>query len=70
MSSINHKCNSSVVKHMLANPKVRGSILNRAEISFFGPARIYTSFTQKLQEKTRVPNKIGTREMELTESRV
>ena len=44
MSSINHKCNSSVVKHMLANPKVRGSILSLAELSSFGPARIYTSF--------------------------
>ena len=43
MSSINQECNSSVVKHMLANPKVRGSILSQAEL-FFSPARIYTSF--------------------------
>ena len=51
MSSINHKYNSSVVKHMLANPKVRGSILTQAELSFCGHALEFTRvFKQKLQE--------------------
>ena len=51
MSSIYHKCNSSVVKHMLANPKVRGSILTQAELSFFGPARIYMSFYTEIKRE-------------------
>ena len=69
MSSINHKCNSSVVKHMLANPKVNGSILSQAEY-FLVLHECTQVFTQKLQDKTRVQNTRGTREMELTESRV
>ena len=35
---------------MLANQKVKGSILSLAELSFCGHARIYTSFHR---EKTR-----------------
>ena len=69
MSSINHKCNSSVVKHMLANPKVKGSILSQAEL-FLVLHECTQVFTQKLQDKTRVQNTRGTQEMELTESRV
>ena len=34
MSSINHKYNSSVEIHMLANQKVMGSILSQAELRF------------------------------------
>ena len=38
---------------MLANPKDRASILSRGELSFFGPARIYTSFyTEITSENT------------------
>ena len=48
MSSFNHKCNSSVAKHMLANQKVGGSILSQGEHSFCGPARIYTSFYREM----------------------
>ena len=69
MSSINHKCNSSVVKHMLPSPKVKGSILSQAE-HFLVLHECTRVFTQKLQDKTRVQNTRGTREMELTESRV
>ena len=48
MSSTNHKCNSSVEKYMLADQKVRGSILSQAEHSFCGPAQIYTSFHREI----------------------
>ena len=44
MSLIKHIYTSSVEKHMLANQKVRGSILSQAEISFCCPVRIYTTF--------------------------
>ena len=33
---------------MLANQKVRGSILSQAEYSFCGPVRIYTSFHREI----------------------
>ena len=33
---------------MLANQKVRGSILSQAEHSFCGPGRIYTSFHREI----------------------
>ena len=53
MSFTNHKHNSSVEKHLLANQKVSGSILSQAEHSFCGPARIYTSFHRDItREKT------------------
>ena len=47
MSAKNHKCTSSVEKHMLANQKVRGSILSQAGHNFCGPARIDTSFLHR-----------------------
>ena len=70
MSSYNHKYTSSVAKHMLANQKVWGSILRQGKHSFCGPAQIYTSFYREITRKTTVQNTRGTREMELTESRV
>ena len=51
---------------MLANQKVRGSILHK----FLLACTNLRVFTQKLPGKTRVQNTRGTREMELTESRV
>ena len=69
MSSINHKYNSSVERHMLANQKVRGSILQQC-IVFVVLYEFTRVFRQKLQGKTRVQNTRDTRERELTESRV
>ena len=48
MSSNNHKCTSSVEKHILANQKVRGLILSLADHSFCGHAQIYTSFYREI----------------------
>ena len=62
MSLYNHKCISSVAKHMLANQKVRGSILPQAVPSFCGPARIYTSFYREMtREKTSSKHERHTR---------
>ena len=36
---------------MLANQKVRSSILSQAEHSFCGPARIYASFHREITKK-------------------
>ena len=53
MTPINQKYNSSVEKHMLANQKVRGSILSKAELNFCCFVRIYTSFyTEITRENT------------------
>ena len=60
MSSNNHKCTSSVDEHMLANQKVRGSILSQGEHSFCGPAQIYTIFYREITRETRVQNIRGT----------
>ena len=71
MSSIKHEYTSSVVRHMLAYLKVRGLIpLVRQCLVFVVMYESTRLFTQKLQVKTRVQNTRGTREMELTESRV
>ena len=68
MSTISHKYNSSVEKHLLGNLKVWGSV---RQISVFVFLYKFTRvFTQKSQLKTQVQNTRGTREMELTESRV
>ena len=67
----NNNNTSSVERHMLANQKVRVSILSQADLSFCCPVHEFTQvFTQKLQGKTRVQNTRGTREIKLTESRV
>ena len=50
MSSNTHNKASSVERHLLANLKVRGSILSLAGHCFRGHAQIYTSFHR---EKTR-----------------
>ena len=48
-----HIYTSSVEKHMLANQKVRGSILSLAELSFCCPVQIYTTFyTEIIRENT------------------
>ena len=63
MSQIKQEYNSSVERHVLANQKVWGSIPSQGMPFLFCPVLIYTSFTQKLQGKTRVKNMGGTREM-------
>ena len=63
MSPIKQEYNCSVVRHMLGNQKVWGSIPSQVMPVLFGPVLIYTSFTQKLQGKTHVKNTGGTREM-------
>ena len=63
MSPIKQEYNSSVERHMLANQKVWGSILSQGMPFLFCPVLIYTSFTLKLQGKTRVKNMGDTREM-------
>ena len=63
MSPIKQEYNSSVERHMLANQKVWGSIPRHGRPFFFCPVLIDTSFTQKLQGKTRVKNMGGTWEM-------
>ena len=55
---------------MLANLKVRGSILSLAEHFFVVMHEFTRVFIEKIQGKTEVQNTRGTREMELTESRV
>ena len=67
MPLMKHKYTSSGERHMVANQKVWGSILDSVTflLSFYEFTRV---FTQKLQGKTRVQNTRGTREMELTES--
>ena len=67
--NINHKYNSSVERHMLADSKVRGSILHQCLV-FVVLYEFTQVFRQKLQGKTRVQNTRGARERELTESRV
>ena len=62
MSPIQQEYNSSVERQMLANQKVWCSIPSQGMPFLFCPV-IYTSFTQKLQGKTRVKNTGGTREM-------
>ena len=53
MSTISHKYNRSIEKHLLADQKVWGSILSQAEPSFCFPVRIYTSFyTEITRENT------------------
>ena len=47
MSSFNHKCNSSVAKHMLANQKVGGSILSQGEHSFLWSCMHLHEFLQR-----------------------
>ena len=64
-----HEYSSSVERHMQANLKVWGSKLRQGSIFSF-QVRIYTSFYTEIKGKTRVQNTRGTREMELTESRV
>ena len=54
MSPIKQEYNSSVERHLLANQKVWGSIQSQGMPFLFCPVLIYTSFTQKLLEKTRV----------------
>ena len=44
MASIKHENTSSVVRHMLSDLKVRGSILSQAVLSFCCDVRIYTGF--------------------------
>ena len=62
MSANNHKCTSSVEKHMLANQKVRGSILSQAEHNFCGPTRIYTSlYREIIKENTSLKHEKYTR---------
>ena len=51
MFSIKHEYTSSVEKHMLANQKVRGSILSQAVLSFCCPVRIYTSLYTEITRK-------------------
>ena len=63
MSPIKQEYNSSVERHMLADQKVCGSIPSQGMPFLFCPVLIYTSFTQKLQGKTRVKNMGGTQEM-------
>ena len=70
MSSINHKYSSSVERYMLANHKVRGSILSEAVLSFRYHVRIYTSFYTEITRENTSSKTRGTQEMELTESRV
>ena len=65
-----HEYTSSVERYLLANQKVRGSILGQGCTLFAFLYEFTRVFTQKLQGKTRVQNTRGTREMELTESRV
>ena len=48
MSSIRHKYTSSVVRHMLAYLKVRGSIPSQAVLSFCCDLRINTSFYSEI----------------------
>ena len=55
---------------MLANLKVRGSILSLAELFFVVMHKFTRVFTEKKQGKTGVQITRGTREMEQTESRV
>ena len=53
MSTANHKYPSSVVRPMLANQKVRGSILHEAGLGFCCHVRIYTGFyTEITRENT------------------
>ena len=53
MSLIKHRYTSTVEKHILANQKVRGSILSQAGLSFCSPVRIYTTFyTEITRENT------------------
>ena len=56
MSSTKYKSNSSVEKHMLADQKVRGSILSQAEHSFCGPAQIYTGFHRDMTRENTSSN--------------
>ena len=56
MSRIKQEYNSSVERHMLVNQKVWGSIPSQGMPFLFCPVLIYTSFTQKIQGKTRVKN--------------
>ena len=63
MSPIKQEYNSLVERHMLANQKVWGSIIGQGMPFLFCYVLIYTSFTPKLQGKTRVNNTGGTREM-------
>ena len=53
MSPIKQEYNSSVERHMLANQKVWGSIPSQGMPFLFCSLQIYTSFTPKLQGKTR-----------------
>ena len=55
---------------MVTNLKVRGSMLGQGCTFFVFLYEFTRVFTQKLQGKTPVQNTRGTREMELTESRV
>ena len=59
MSLTNHKYDSSVERHMLADQKVRGSILQQCLI-FVVLFEFTRVFRQKLQGKTRVQNTRGT----------
>ena len=65
-----HEYSSSVERCMLTNQKVRGSILGQGSTFFVFLYEFTRVFTQKLEGKTRVQNTRGTREIELTESRV
>ena len=51
MSSIKHKFNSSVERHMLANQKVWGSILSQGVPLFCCPVLIDTSFYTEITRK-------------------
>ena len=49
---------------MLANQKVKGSILSEAELSFCCPVQIYTSFyTEITREKTSLKHERYTRNL-------
>ena len=51
MSSIKHKYNSSVVRHMLGNQKVWGSILSQEVTLLCCPVPIDTSFYTEITRK-------------------
>ena len=56
MSSIRHKYTSSVVRHMLAYLKVRGSIPSQAVLSFCCDLRINTSFYSEITNERYTRN--------------